>query len=84
MYTPIISTVVNAGDAEYKQVYVEQRNHYFFTTTSGLWLNGQIQRYEINTDISLLPTEDTITQFITTIPNLFQMKAKPVYNGHYI
>lgn len=36
LVVPMISTIVNAGDADYKQVYIEDRNYFYFTTTLGL------------------------------------------------
>ena len=55
LFAPVISTIVNPGEKEYKQVFIEDQNFFFFSSISGIRVNGQIQQYQIETDISLMP-----------------------------
>ena len=55
LFAPVISTIVNPGEKEYKQVFVEDQNFFFFSSTLGIRINGQIQQYQIETDVSLMP-----------------------------
>ncbi len=83
LYVPTISTIVNIGDEVYKQIYIEDRNYFYFTTQLGLEIVGQVQMYQIDTDVSLMPYTDIQTEYIKTIPELFQAKSKAVYDNCY-
>jgi hypothetical protein len=68
---PVVNTIVNANDQEYMQIYIEDRNYYYFTTSYGVRVAASIEQNEINTDTSIMPYSVSKIEYITTIPNLF-------------
>lgn len=52
---PTINTIVNPADKNYKQVYFEDRNYFYFTRNLGVEINAQVQQLQIDTDVSLMP-----------------------------
>lgn len=53
-----INPVINAGDTEYLNYYLEDSNYFTFNTITGVNANLYFSEYKITTDHSIFPWED--------------------------
>ncbi len=53
-----INPVINAGDIEYLNYYLEDSNYFTFNTVTGINANLYFSDYSIETDHSIFPWED--------------------------
>ena len=56
--TYFLNTVINPGDTEYLNYFLEDSNYFTFSTETGVTSNIFFDQYDIETDNSLLPTTD--------------------------
>jgi hypothetical protein len=80
---PMVNTLINPGEQTYVQTYVEDRNYFYFSTTHALVGSGELSQYVVETDISLLPGSEVITEHYLAMPEQFNTKAVPVVNDVY-
>ena len=55
---PLISSLVNPGNQEYKTFFIEDRGRHMFSSTLGNYLIAEVQEDTIENDISLMPYEE--------------------------
>lgn len=75
---PYINTIINAGLQDYKQVYIEDQNYFFFTMTNAVNIIAQVEKFQIDTDQTLLPYSDLVTEYVPAIPYPFSSSMIPV------
>ena len=54
--------MINAGERNFKNFYLEDRNYFNFDTVSGVSADLFFNQYEIVTDHSLYPWEEKVTE----------------------
>jgi hypothetical protein len=70
LIVPTVNTIINADNQDYKQTFIEDRNYFTFTTTYGMRVSAEIEQIEIDTDISIMPYTNVVTEFVSSIPEL--------------
>lgn len=64
--------IINPGDSNYLNHYLDDRNFIRFTTKLGAMNIGYVQDYSIITDVSLMPYSQNTENDGIIIPELFQ------------
>ena len=80
---PMINYAINAHEEDYNQIYFEDRNMYFFSTDLALMSTAYIEEVTVQTDQSLLPTEDILEEKFISVPETFKTNSVNVANGVY-
>lgn len=84
MVVPLIYSIVNAGDQDYKTLFFEDRNFFSFTPSMGISARAYIQEHEIDTDISILPFSEQVVDKLVVMPDIFQIGSVPVSANTYV
>lgn len=71
LVSAIINLNINPGNEEYKTFYFEDKNHFTFNTELGVVANAFIQQDTIQTDVSIMPYEDILSENVTRVPESF-------------
>ena len=78
---PFINTKINPGQNNYRSTYLEDRNYATFTTNFGASVYVSVEEDVVETDVSLTPMEEIVTENVVTVPDLFNtvyyMKSGP-------
>jgi hypothetical protein len=65
---PFVSSIINPGDSDYAKFNVKDTNTFYFTIDSQAVLaKGQIAQMEVDTDISVMPYQDILTEYFIGI-----------------
>jgi hypothetical protein len=78
-----VNPLINPGDSNYLDYFLEDRNYMRFTTQLGMMSSGFVKDYSIITDVSLMPYSQTVEDDGVVITDLFQNIAYQVTNDNY-
>lgn len=81
---PMVTLLINPGDQDYVKYYVEDSNVFYFTMdTQAVAAVGQLAQMEVDTDVSLMPYQDIVTEYFVGLPQMFNAQAIPIVNDVY-
>ena len=63
----LVGNTINPDNQVYHEASFETRNQFIFTTTSAIEAEGYIEEVVVNTDQSLWPISDTVSERFLTI-----------------
>lgn len=72
MVVPVVNSYINPGKQDYKGYYLEDQNYFNFNSKLGVRTIAKIEEDTIETDISLMPYSDIVTESIQRIPDSFR------------
>lgn len=68
----MVNSYINPGKQDYKGFYLEDQNYFSFNSKLGVRTIAKIEEDTIETDVSLMPYSDIISESIQRIPDSFR------------